>query len=364
MNKYAKKRSMFRKFINGSISCRRCTAQLPLGLALSCALSGVFALAPGGLAAASSLESQTQSFWTQDVWSDPNRPFLFYGEEALPDQMQKRRSSADEKKKADFPDSQGLEAFETLEELQAEVKKRLDRAVMKPTEENMKAYLEANAFLMIKAGRFAESWQSALLQAPQFDWTAQHPTVNFASTELSRLSARKVQEQAAKLSSDWGFIFFGDESDLTRMMLPLVESFAERNGFDTVYVSMTDQNPLMPKARRDRGQASVMAGGIRLFPALVLVRRGDKDPRQARLVATGVVDVAEISRRVVRLASQAEAIDMARIHSAQGFAQREDVFPAFNGAPAFAGSELYEELASGLDEAEARPQEKGSQGAH
>ena len=153
----------------------------------------------------------------------------------------------------------------------------------------------------------------------------------------------------------------GVGKSLTTAMLAVL---AERNGFDTVYVSMTDQNPLMPEARRDRGQASVMAGGIRLFPALVLVRRGDKDPRQARLVATGVVDVAEISRRVVRLASQAEAIDMARIHSAQGFAQREDVFPAFNGAPAYAGSELYEELASGLDEAEARLQEKGSQGAH
>ena len=233
-----------------------------------------------------------------------------------------RAEKIDEAQRLRASEGKGLEELETLEALQAEVKKRLDRAVMQPTAQNMTAYLEANAFLIEKAGRFAESWRSALLQAPHFDWTAQHPTVNFASTELSRLAARKIEETARGLKDDWGFIFFGDDSDLTRMMLPLVESFSERNGFNTVYVSMIDKNPLMPEARRDRGQASVMAGGIRLFPALVAVRRGDKDPRQARLLATGVVDLAELSRRLVRLAlGEKDSHYSAPIKSAEGFAQ-------------------------------------------
>ena len=292
-------------------------------------LRGVLACVGYFLALAAADVRANESFWTQDVWSDPERPFLFYGNATQQPQEAKRQrdqtlepkekndSSRDLDKKA-----QGLEAIETLEGLQAEVKKRLDRAVMQPTAQNMTAYLEANAFLIEKAGRFAESWRNALLQAPHFDWTAQHPTVNFASTELSRLAARKVEEQARALKDDWGFIFFGDDSELTRMMLPLVESFSERHGFNTVYVSMIDDNPLMPQARRDRGQASVMAGGIRLFPALVLVRRGDKDPRQARLVATGVVDLAELARRVVRLAGSEDfPHGQEPMKSAEGFAQ-------------------------------------------
>ena len=315
-------------------------------------LRGVLACAGCFLALAAADVRANESFWTQDVWSDPERPFLFYGNATEQPQEAKRQrdQTLEPKEKNDSAaaldgKTQGLEAIETLEGLQAEVKKRLDRAVMQPTAQYMTAYLEANAFLIEKAGRFAESWRSALLQAPHFDWTAQHPTVNFASTELSRLAARKIEEQARALKDDWGFIFFGDDSDLTRMMLPLVESFSERHGFNTVYVSMIDDNPLMPQARRDHGQASVMAGGIRLFPALVLVRRGDKDPSQARLVATGVVDLAELARRVVRLAASEDSPDgQEPMKSAEGFAQGRSALLVHSEAT----PEGFEEKAFGL----------------
>ena len=58
----------------------------------------------------------------------------------------------------------------------------------------------------------------------------------------------------------------------------------------------------MPEARLDRGQASRIAGGLKLFPALVLVHRNDRKLENARLAATGVVDIAELGRRLVRLA--------------------------------------------------------------
>lgn len=251
------------------------------------------------------LQSSETHFWTHDVWRDPERPFLFYGngrdEEEKAKERTKEKSQVSEKEKKAQP-PQSLETLTTLEALQAEVKARLSRAVMNPTEEHMRAYLEANAFLIEKAGVFAESWRATLLQNPAYDWTAQHPTVNFASTELSRLAARRVTEAVSTMASDWGLIFFGDDSELTRLMLPLVEDFSDRHGFETLYVSMVSANPLMPEARLDRGQASRIAGGLKLFPALVLVHRNDRKLENARLAATGVVDIAELGRRLVRLA--------------------------------------------------------------
>lgn len=265
---------------------------------------GEFAAQPHAPAEAELQSSETQ-FWTHDVWRDPERPFLFYGngrdEEEKAKEKPREKSQVSEKaKKAQPP--QSLETLTTLEALQAEVKARLSRAVMNPTEENMRSYLEANAFLIEKAGVFAESWRATLLQNPAYDWTAQHPTVNFASTELSRLAARRVTEAVSTMASDWGLIFFGDDSELTRLMLPLVEDFSDRHGFETLYVSMVPANPLMPEARLDRGQASRIAGGLKLFPALVLVHRNDRKLENARLAATGVVDIAELGRRLVRLA--------------------------------------------------------------
>lgn len=270
--------------------------------------SGEFAAQPHAPAEAGLRSSETH-FWTHDVWRDPERPFLFYGngrdeeekaKEKAKEKPQEKSQVSEKEKKAQPP--QSLETLTTLEALQAEVKARLSRAVMNPTEEHMRSYLEANAFLFEKAGVFAESWRATLLQNPAYDWTAQHPTVNFASTELSRLAARRVTEAVSTMSSDWGLIFFGDDSELTRLMLPLVEDFSDRHGFETLYVSMVPANPLMPQARLDRGQASRIAGGLKLFPALVLVHRNDRKLENARLAATGVVDIAELGRRLVRLA--------------------------------------------------------------
>lgn len=269
---------------------------------------GEFAAQPHAPAEAG-LQSSETHFWTHDVWRDPERPFLFYGngrdeeekaKEKAKEKPQEKSQVSEKEKKAQPP--QSLETLTTLEALQAEVKARLSRAVMNPTQEHMRAYLEANAFLIEKAGVFAESWRATLLQNPAYDWTAQHPTVNFASTELSRLAARRVTEAVSTMSSDWGLIFFGDDSELTRLMLPLVEDFSDRHGFETLYVSMVPANPLMPQARLDRGQASRIAGGLKLFPALVLVHRNDRKLENARLAATGVVDIAELGRRLVRLA--------------------------------------------------------------
>lgn len=265
---------------------------------------GEFATQPHAPAEAG-VRSSEPHFWTHDVWRDPERPFLFYGngrdeEEKSKEKLWEKSQVSEKEKKAKPP--QSLETFTTLEALQAEVKARLSRAVMNPTEEHMRSYLEANAFLIEKAGVFAESWRATLLQNPAYDWTAQHPTVNFASTELSRLAARRVTEAVSTMASDWGLIFFGDDSELTRLMLPLVEDFSDRHGFETLYVSMVPANPLMPEARLDRGQASRIAGGLKLFPALVLVHRNDRKLENARLAATGVVDIAELGRRLVRLA--------------------------------------------------------------
>ena len=265
---------------------------------------GEFAAQPHAPAEAELLSSEPH-FWTHDVWRDPERPFLFYGngrdeEEKAKEKSREKSQVSEKEKKAQSP--QSLETLMTLEALQAEVKARLSRAVMNPTEEHMRAYLEANAFLIEKAGIFAESWRATLLQNPAYDWTAQHPTVNFASTELSRLAARRVTEAVSTMASDWGLIFFGDDSELTRLMLPLVEDFSDRHGFETLYVSMVPANPLMPEARLDRGQAARIAGGLKLFPALVLVHRNDQKLENARLAATGVVDIAELGRRLVRLA--------------------------------------------------------------
>lgn len=225
-------------------------------------------------------------FWSQDVWADPSRPFLFYGKERRQDERasEAKKEDKEAKKPTDkvvsdealtiFPadgldraaegevltretESRGLaklKSLRTVKELREEVDRRLDAAVMQPTPAAIGLYLQANAFLMQKAGVFAESWRRALVENPQFDWTAVRPAVNVVSAGMSREREGKLLREVRVLAKDHGFIFFGDDSLKTRHMLEQVRAFKDEYGFDAAFVSVTGaDNPLMPEAREDKG---------------------------------------------------------------------------------------------------------------
>lgn len=289
-------------------------------------------------------------FWAQDVWADPARPFLFYGQDRPQDervieakkeekQAKKRTEEVDsDEALAIFPadgldraaegellsremESKGLstlKSLRTVKELREEVDRRLDAAVMQPTPAAIGLYLQANAFLMQKAGVFAESWRRALVDNPQFDWTAVRPAVNVVSAGMSREREGKLLREVRVLAKDHGFIFFGDESLKTRHMLEQVRAFKDEYGFDAAFVSVTGaDNPLMPEAREDKGLSAFVAQGIRQFPALVLVSRHQKDLTKAKLVATGAADAMTLVRN-----THAAAIEMAADRASTATRQR------------------------------------------
>lgn len=295
--------------------------------------------------------NRENGFWAQDVWADPARPFLFYGKDRPQDervieakkeekQAKKRTEEVDsDEALAIFPadgldraaegellsremESKGLatlKSLKTVKELREEVDRRLDAAVMQPTPAAIGLYLQANAFLMQKAGVFAESWRRALVDNPQFDWTAVRPAVNVVSAGMNREREGRLLREVRVLAKDHGFIFFGDESLKTRHMLEQVRAFKDEYGFDAAFVSVTGaDNPLMPEAREDKGLSSFVAQGIRQFPALVLVSRHQKDLTKAKLVATGAADAMTLVRN-----THAAAIAMAADRTSTATRQRD-----------------------------------------
>lgn len=295
--------------------------------------------------------NRENGFWAQDVWADPARPFLFYGQDRPQDErvIEAKKEEKQAKKRTEevdsdealviFPadgldraaegellsremESKGLatlKSLRTVKELREEVDRRLDAAVMQPTPAAIGLYLQANAFLMQKAGVFAESWRRALVDNPQFDWTAVRPAVNVVSAGMSREREGKLLREVRVLAKDHGFIFFGDESLKTRHMLEQVRAFKDEYGFDAAFVSVTGaDNPLMPEAREDKGLSAFVAQGIRQFPALVLVSRHQKDLTKAKLVATGAADAMTLVRN-----THAAAIEMADDRASTATKQRD-----------------------------------------
>ena len=240
-----------------------------------------------GFTVALSAAGASTPYFEADVWADPARPFLFYGQGKVSETLLKKKEAP--RKPLSIAD------------LKSEVLARLEAAVMDPTDENIAAYLKMNALLFEKAGRFAERWRDVLIRYPEYDWTTGHPVVNSASTTLSRERDAERSAKLTTLAGTWGLVFFGDAGRLTGLMRPLVDRFAGMTGMELIQVAVGGPSPYLSRAYPDTGVSRRASGGIKKLPALVLMHKDDSDIAHARLVATGVVDIAELGRRVVRL---------------------------------------------------------------
>lgn len=305
---------------------------------------------------AASPDRSRSDWWTEDVWQDPDRPFLFYGnpdeEEKAARRRKARTEENDEKarrevreeheepkaptveqlehvaesapwkedaRKAATPSSGSplndpdLTTFTTVKGLRAEVERRLERALMDPTPEHVSAYLEANAFILGKAHRFQVAWERTRFAQPQYDWTASHPVANFATAEENERVMREKSVFLKSLGKEAGILFVVRADDpLSELAARSLSSFARTNGIEVLvasdrpvtYAGLPPSKPYnalvaslgltrLPATVLVPNPATVAAGALR-HPAL------QANPRPT-LFATGVVSVEELGSRLMLL---------------------------------------------------------------
>lgn len=314
---------------------------------------------------AASPERSRSDWWTEDVWQDPDRPFLFYGnpdeeekaarrrkarteendekarrevreeheEPKAPtaerlehlehlkhvDETASQREDAREEQKATSPSNASplndpdLTTFTTVKGLRAEVERRLERALMDPTPEHVSAYLEANAFILGKAHRFQVAWERTRFAQPQYDWTASHPVANFATAEENERVMREKSVFLKSLGEEAGILFVVRADDpLSELAARSLSSFVRTNGIEVLVAS---DRPVtyagLPPSKPYN--ALVASLGLTRLPAAVLVPNPATVASGAlrhpalqanprpTLFATGVVSVEELGSRLMLL---------------------------------------------------------------
>lgn len=263
-----------------------------------------------------------EGWWSEDVWADPERPFLFYGEgekteadDAAPSRAKPTAPAAPAaplEAQAPIPEQSDapkpLESLRTMAEVRAEMAARLDRAVMTPSEENIARYLEANAFVLGKAHVFSDRFQRVRIARPEFDWTASHPVANHATAELGERAAADADRFLERIAAEAGLLFIGSgDETLDALASGPAEAFARRYGFETLAVTPAGTPaPGFPDVKPDNGLIGRL--GLARRPALLLAAKPDaRHPallglaaaRKPLLFGTGPLAVAELKKRLI-----------------------------------------------------------------
>ena len=185
----------------------------------------------------------------------------------------------------------------------AAIAKQLDelkaRAILEPSEANVIAYVRFQREQLDRASTFSDTWQRALWQNPDIDYTLQRPVSTVGKRAWSDNRQADRDRVLANLGQRYGmFYFFAQSCAACEVFSPILRSVADSHRITVMAVS-TDGGPsrTFPNYVVDSGQRARM--GVPLAtPALVLF---DTMTRKTVPIGFGVMSADEIMDRIFML---------------------------------------------------------------
>ena len=192
-----------------------------------------------------------------------------------------------------------MTATEQIEAFRKHADELKHRAILEPTAENLRAYMEVNREMAQMAGRFAAAWQRVLFNAPHLDANIKHPRVQIGEHiyQDQKLAAEKAALQRA--ASEAGFLFIYEDPQYCRICLAqaqILDDMRREYGIEILAVS-ADGSPIeyFPDAVTDQGQLEALGLQDHPRPFIVIV-----DPRtgESQLIGGGLLSRDQILDRV------------------------------------------------------------------
>lgn len=189
-------------------------------------------------------------------------------------------------------------------ERMAAVTQQLDelkaRAILEPTDENVIAYVRFQREQLDRASTFSDTWQRALWQNPDLDYTLQRPVSTLG--KRAWLDNRRADRDAVltHLGERYGlFYFYAQSCGACDVFGPILRSVAESHRLAVMAVSM-DGGPSreFPNYVVDSGQRARMGVPGNQTPALVLF---DTASHRTIPVGYGILSADEIMDRIFTL---------------------------------------------------------------
>lgn len=194
-----------------------------------------------------------------------------------------------------------------FERLQKTLEEYRNVAIMRPTETNVRRYMELEAKVVARASYFADVAQRVAWATPELDPTLQGRPVNAKALEVFE------RQQISDRSSSIGalgqdhvlFFFFRGDCPYCHAFAPTLAAFQARHGIKVVGISVDGGSmPGFPDARTDNGIARTLR--VTQVPAVFLAQpfTGKITP-----IGFGVLSEAELLERIATVsAPSAEAM--------------------------------------------------------
>jgi len=185
--------------------------------------------------------------------------------------------------------------------VRATIQRALNKAVIEPTRDNVKAYINLQNQLMAQSGKFADAWKEILVENPSLDYSLIHPTNNIARQVESDQENLKEENAIHTLAKESGlFFFYHSTCPYCQRFAPIVKSFAERYGVTVIPITTDGVSlPEFPNSFIDQGQKETFH--VTVEPSLFAV---NPYSHQAYPVSYGLISEADLKKRILDIATR------------------------------------------------------------
>jgi len=250
----------------------------------------------GFMVSASDEGESNVNWFKEDVWKNPERGFLFYPPDK-PKEVKKKPVEPEPEKQVEKPKS--IKEMQTLEEVQAELKRLKSMAIMNPNQANVLNYLQAQTFVMEKSSVFADTARRVAWQNPEVDYNAKRPTANFAIATQRERKAEEEKRALQALAETNGLLFFyKKDCSYCHDQAPVLQMFERRYGIPVMAVSLDGTGiKEFPNAKPDNGISLKVSNGrgINVTPTIYLL---DRKTKSAVPLGQGVLAMEDIVDRI------------------------------------------------------------------
>lgn len=190
-----------------------------------------------------------------------------------------------------------------FERLQKTLENLRNIAIMRPTESNVRRYMELEMQVVNRASYFADMAQRVAWATPELDPPLQGRPVNAQALEVFEQQQRNDRSASiATLGLDHVLIFFyRSDCPYCHAFAPTLQAFEAHHGIQVMAVSM-DGGPMpgFPRARPDNGIA--MALQVTQVPAVFLAQ-----PATGKIspIGSGVLSESQLLERIAIVSSPA-----------------------------------------------------------
>jgi conjugal transfer pilus assembly protein TraF len=194
-----------------------------------------------------------------------------------------------------------LKDIKSASALREELKRREDMAIMEPTPQNVRDFLEAHTLVQTKSSDFADVWRRVVWTNPDLDYSLKHPVNNTGIRLKKDQREKETDEHMVALAKEHGLLFFfRSDCPYCHAMAPVLEMIEKKYGMEIFAVS-TDNAPLpgLSKWSPNKGQFETLlqTHGLReaRVPALFIASKQSKDTAP---LGMGVMAYTEIIDRI------------------------------------------------------------------